>query len=290
MIFQKDRQYRIEVDVGSTKVIIENLHVTFTVSKSSDNKKNPNKANVKIYNLSLEKQRLFETPYTKVTLFAGYQGIGVLRLFSGEATIVGTEKNGADTVTEIQLDTLFTEINHKRVSKTVREGVTLRQVIESLVKEMPSVNRVVFSGTNITKGFVDGYPLVGTPYEILNEISEAFELEWQIDNDILYIEDRGTSYMLDKNKAFLISELTGMIERPYFDNVAKGRSKKDKVKKARKGLRVKILLNPAMIAGGLVKLEYGDLSGVYKIESLRHNGDFYGSAWETDLVLATEKQ
>ena len=45
MRFQKDRQYELKVGQGNgTGILIDNLHIDFSVSKSSDNKKKPNKA------------------------------------------------------------------------------------------------------------------------------------------------------------------------------------------------------------------------------------------------------
>ena len=88
---------------------------------------------------------------------------------------------------------LYTELNFKTISKTAPAGgVSVKGVIENLVKEMPDVSRVVFSGTNINKSFVDGYPMVGSPRQILNELGEAFEMEWQIDDGVMYIQDAGT--------------------------------------------------------------------------------------------------
>ena len=217
----------------------------------------------------------------------GYLETGMHRLFAGQITIAGTEKQGTETVTELQIDTLYTQMNFKTVSKTVPSGVSVRGVIESLVKELPEVSRVVFSGKNIEKTFIDGYPMVGSPRQILNLLGEALQIEWQMDDGTLYIEDAGTSYMKDNSKAFLISETSGLIERPYFDQIEKQRGKKDKLRAARKGVKMKILLNPALVAGSIIKLEYGTMTGYYKVERLIHNGEYLNNTWETELVLGT---
>ena len=286
-IYQLDRQYSLKIGKGGSGIEITGLHITFRVNKEGDNKRKTNKATIKIYNLSGEHQKYIEQPFVECALSVGYANTGLFRLFAGQITVAGTEKEGTETVTEIQLDSLYSDLNHKTVSKTAPVGVTVKGVIENLVKEMPGVSRAVFSGKNISKSFVDGYPLSGSPRQILNELGEAFQIEWQVDDGIMYIQDAGTSYMTDNSKAFKISEASGLIDRPYFNQIEKQRGKKDKLRAARNGLKLRILLNPALIAGSIVYIEYGDKTGYYKIERLTHAGEYFGNDWTTELVCGT---
>lgn len=288
MILQKDRHYSLQIGQGKGKgLLIENLHIEFTVAKSANNKKKTNKATLKIYNLSEEHQKYMEAPFVEVVLSVGYADTGLFRLFAGQVTVAGTRKEGSETVTTIQLDSLYTELNNKRVSKTTPSGTSVMGVIKSLTQEMSGVAQVVFSGQNIYKSFIDGYPLTGTPRQIMNELAEAFELEWQVDDGIMYIQDVGFSYMKDSNKAYVLSETSGLLERPYFDNIEKRRGKGDKAKEARNGVRAKILLNPTIVAGSIVRVEYGEFTGFYKVESVVHKGGMYSEDWSSDLVLGT---
>lgn len=287
-MWQKDRQYLLEVDNKSGKGLqISGLQIEFSVQKSSDSKKNPSRATVKIYNLSTQNQSYFEKPFVEVVLSVGYIGVGMNVLFAGQATIVGTSKQGADTITEVELDTLYSNLNHKRISRTTPAGVTVKSVIETTIGSMEGVTNIVFSGDNTAKSFIDGYPLTGSPREILNALSEAFDLEWNIDNGTLYVMDVGSSYTADKTKAYVLSESSGLIERPYYDNVESRRSKKDAASAKRKGVKLKILLNPMIIPGSMVKIEYAEFTGFYKVERIRHDGSFFGDNWTTELVCGT---
>lgn len=287
MKLQKDRQYELRVSDKSGKgYVIDNLHIDFTVSKSSNNKQKPNKASLRIYNLSEERQKWFETPFLEVTLLVGYVGLGMHKLFSGQITIAGTQKQGTDTVTELQLDTLYTELNGKKVSQTAPAGSSVKEIIEKVSLGM-NVVKVVYSGENIKKAFVDGYPMLGTPRQILTELAEAFELEWQVDQQFLYISDVGKSYMTDNSKAYVIGENSGLIERPYYDNIEKRRGKGDKLKEARRGVKLKVLLNPAINAGSVIKIDFGEFTGFYKVERLTHKGGIYTEEWETELACGT---
>lgn len=287
MKLQKDRQYELRVsDKNGKGYVIDNLHIDFTVNKSSNNKQKPNKASLRIYNLSEERQKWFETPFLELTLLVGYTGLGIHKLFSGQITVAGTQKQGADTVTEIQLDTLYTELNSTKISQTAPAGTSVKEIIDKVALGMDVV-KVIYSGENIKKAFVDGYPMLGTPRQVLTELAEAFELEWQVDQQFLYISDVGKSYMTDNSKAYVIGENSGLIERPYFDNIEKRRGKGDKLKEARRGVRLKILLNPAINAGSVVKIDFGEFTGLYKVERLTHKGGIYTEEWETELICGT---
>ena len=215
MIYQKDRQYSLVIgESGGAGVEITNLNISFSVSKHTNNKNKTNKANIDIYNLSHDYQTYLETTHIDVHLSVGYLDTGMRRLFAGNATIVGNRKSGSDIITSIQLDTLYDEMNFKMVSKSTPAGVSVNQIITNLVQEMDGVNRVIANGENIKKTVIDGYPMYGSPRQILNELAEAYELEWQIDDNVLYVMDGGDSYMTDNSKAFVISEVSGLIERP----------------------------------------------------------------------------
>lgn len=288
-MYQLNRQYLLFIGKrGSGEgVELSNFDISFKVSKNSDNKKKPNKAKVTIQNLSEEYQKYVEEPFVEVSLSVGYAGIGLKTLFVGQVTLASTKKDGPDIHTTLEVDTLYTTMNHKIITKTVPPGQRVETVIDAIAREIPEVTRTVFSGKNIKKSFVDGYPLTSSPRQALNELSDSFELEWQIDDTTLFISDRGDSYMTDNSKAFLISEQTGLIDRPYFDTIEKQRAKKDQVKKGRKGLELSILLNPAITAGSIVRIEYGHLTGYYKVENLVHEGATDQDKWITKLQCGT---
>lgn len=287
MKLQKDRQYELRINDKSGKgYIIDNLQIDFTVHKGSDNKKKPNKASLRIYNLSEERQKWFETPFLEMSLSVGYVGLGMYQIFAGQITIAGTQKQGTDTITELQLDTLYTELNNNKISQTASAGSSVKDIISKVALGM-NVVKVVYSGENIKKAFVDGYPMIGTPRQILTQLGEAFDIEWQVDQQFLYISDVGKSYMSDTSKAYVIGENSGLLERPYFDNIEKRRGKGDKLKEARRGVKLKILLNPAINAGSIVKIDFGEFTGFYKVERLVHKGSIFTEDWDTELICGT---
>lgn len=285
IIYQKNRAYSLifgDINTGEG-FEVTSLNVTFDVNKSSDNKNKTNNAVIEVYNLSKEKQKLLEQPYIACVFSAGFVDTEVKRLFAGQVTNATTRKSGTDSITQIQLGDSYVELNHNTLSKLVAPGKTYQDVIQELSKEIPGVSRTVFNGINIQSQVIDGYPLSGTAREMLDEISGSIDIEWQIDDGVMYIADAGGTHTDDLNTAFLISEETGMIDRPYTVSGDLRRSKADKAKKG--GVQVKILLNPSIVCGSLVKIEDDNFEGFYKVASLRSYGEYRGQPWYTELRL-----
>lgn len=289
MILQRDRNYVLVVGVpGKGEIEITGLHITFQIKKSSDNKKKGNQASVSIYNLAEDKRKVLEATNVPVRLDVGYLDTGLHELFHGESTDIVTTRRGEDIVTTVTLDAAYTGLNHRLISKLAAPGSTVEDIVRNLAISMPDVARTKFSGKGLKQKAVDGYPMSGTPRQILTELCDAFGLEWQIDSGILYVTDVVESFMTN-SQAFVINEMSGLIERPEVTEVEKQRKKGDKKKKGRKGLQIKLLLNPILQAGGLIKLEYGDLSGMYKIIDIQHEGEIYGSNWMTTITVGSKE-
>lgn len=281
----RNRAYSLvfgDIETGNGFEVTQ-LNVSFDVNKSSDNKKSVNNAILEVTNLSKEKQKLLEQPYIACVFSAGYHDAYIKRLFAGQVTYATTRQSGADVITQIQLGSAYTELNHNTLNKLVAPGKTYKDVIVSLAKEIPGVARTVFNGININSSVVDGYPLSGTARESLDEISRAINIEWQVDDGVLYVSDAGGTFTDDLNSAFVLSSDSGMIDRPYSVQGDVRRTEKDKAKKG--GVQVKILLNPEIVCGSIVKLEYPEYEGYYKVASLRSYGEYRGSDWYTDLRL-----
>lgn len=281
---QRDRQYELIIGDYQTGdgLQITDLQVQFDISKSTDNKKRTNSASIEVTNLSLDNIRLLDTDYPVAIFSAGYADTGgVKRLFSGQVTHVSTRKSGTDRVTQIQLGTGYTELNHQILSELVAPGQTVKDVVEAIRKNLPGVSRGVYNGTNLNNEIIYGYPLMGTPKEMLDELAEKYQLDTQIDDDVLYVHNNDRAATENFQQAYVISKYTGLIETPYRVSGDRRRSKKDKAKKP--GIQMKILLNPDIKAGDIIYLEDTLITGWLKVDSLRHTGGWRSSSWYTEI-------
>lgn len=290
MNLQKDRKYQLIVGdyKNGNGLLIENLQVTFDISKSSDNKNKTNSAAIEIYNLSDESLKILDTDYPAAVFSVGYSQIGIKQVFAGQVSLVTTHKSGTDRVTQLRLGTSYTELNHNLLSQLTSPGRTVKDVFEDIRKALPGVSRGVYNGTNLNNQVLYGYPLMGTPKEMLNELSEKYQVDWQIDDEVLYAHDKDRANDENFQQAYVISKYSGLIENAYRATLKSDRSTKDEVKK--QGVQWRMLLNPDIKAGSIVKLEDTLIQGWYRVDSLRHFGGFRDNDWFTEVqASAIEK-
>lgn len=283
MIRQANRLYRLTIGNYQTGegLLIDQLQVTFDISKSTDNKNRTNSAAIEVTNLSEDHLKILDTDYPAAVFEAGYlDSGGVKRLFSGQVTNVSTRKSGTDLVTQITMGTGYTELNHETLSEFVPPGVDVKEAIEKL-RVAIGADRGVYNGTNLNSELVSGYPLSGTPKEMLDEMAEKYQLDWQLDDGVLYVHDNDRPATEQFQLAYVLSTFTGIIDRPYRVSGDRRRSKKDKAKKP--GMQMKILLNSNIKAGDIIRIDDGLMKGWYKVDSLRHSGGWRSESWYTEI-------
>lgn len=313
--YQKDRVYSLVVGDKEDAVEINNLQIKFSVTKTSSNADKKNKATVEIYNLSESRRKALEKDYVQVELRVGYAELEMETLFTGQVVNISnsrvhkilSKKDGANVVTKLEIDELYTSLNHSLKSKIVPEGSTVREVILSLISDIPEVTRHEMNGNAIERVVEDGYPIHGAPKSVLDNLSKTYDIEWSIDSGVLYVSDRFKSYMKDTSKVPLIGQMSGLIEAPEFVSSGEKRKRqsvkvnttsgdtadvepsqeaKKKGNTRKDSLKMKILLNPALIAGSIFKLDFGDLTGYYKIDEVTHKGDFRGRDWYSEIMCS----
>lgn len=282
---QRNRVYQLIVGdsrSGNAFEITNQLQVTFDISKSVNNKKRTNSAAIEIYNLSPEQLKVLDTDYTAASFSVGYLDTGSLkRVFGGQVNHVSIRKNGTDVICQLQLGSGYTELNHEIISEIVPPGKTVKEVAETIRKALPGVSRGVYNGTNLNNEILYGYPLMGSPKEMLDQLGDKYALDWQVDDDVLYVKNNDRANNENFNEAYVISAYTGLIENAYRVSGDRKRSKKDKAKKP--GVQFKILLNPDIVAGDIIRLEDTFITGWFRVDSLRHTGGWRSRSWFTEV-------
>ena len=135
MKLQRSRRYKLTIGNYETGdgVLIEDLQVTFDISKSTNNKNRTNSASIEVYNLSEANVKLLDTDYPAAVLEAGYQDTtGVRRIFAGQVTHVGTRKSGTDTITQITMGSGYTTLNHQLLSEFAPVGTDIKMCLKRL--------------------------------------------------------------------------------------------------------------------------------------------------------------
>lgn len=280
---QINRWYELTIGDGKTfeaVTITPPIGLSFSVEKSSTALRKQNTGQIEVYNLPESTLKVLQGDYPVAFLKVGYEKGDIITILKGEVISVDTRKQGVDKVTQILIGSGYVEINHKVVKAVIPEGKSVKEVITTLQKEMTGISKGVYSGFNIHKKVLYGYPITGTPRETLDNLSRTYHLDYQIDNDTLYVHDAdGTT---DENYALapVIDESSGLIDLPYDTKVNVGKAKKSIDNKA--GVHFKILLNPTLQAGSIVRIESETITGWFKISDLKHYGGNRQNDWYTE--------
>lgn len=241
------------------------LQLTFNVDKSSDNKHNRgNSASIEIYNLSPDQEQFLESRFLEAELHVGYaNGEGLKLLAKGNLTECSTIKRGTDTITQMVIGEGYVNLTQARLSRNLSPGQTVKDVVDAIVDNMPGVSRGPIVGTNLNSPIIHGWRLSGTPKEELDKLTRAYNLEYNITNDVLTVTDFNGPSSKTTVDVPVISEATGMIDQPFRITEKSRVSGKDK--RARPGVQVKVLLDAGYLPSRVIKLEYKDYTGFYRI-------------------------
>jgi len=282
-----DREYSLEIGDSATGdgISINNLQVQFQIKKSVNNKDKVDKCSLKVYNLSDESLTFLQTDYPVAIFSCGYAG-SLVRLFYGEVIDAATVKNGTDRITTIDLSPSFSELTHKIISELVPEGGNIEDALEA-VRKTTSIAKGVYKGKNLESEVIYGYPLTGTPRQMFNQIANAYNLQWKVESNTLYINDSNTVESTDTQSAPIISPTSGLIDRPYPMTGSDTDSSEDVNKKL--GVKFVALLNPTVTPGSLVRVDYKDESEFYRVEEIEFKGDYRGRDWIMTCVCSKRK-
>lgn len=287
---QRDRRYQLDIGDYQTGdgLRITDLQMRFDITKSADNKRTGNGGTVEVYNLSRHTLGKLETEFLSCTLDLGYRDTGIATILTGNVTETRTVKQGPDQVTQFILGEGYTALNHQRLKALVAPGKTMLDVIEEIRKQMPGVARGAYVGTNLSNPVIYGYPLNGSPRELLDRFARANKLEWRVDNGALYVNEENGLISKDTIEAPVISFETGLVDIPYYASGAT--DKLDTNPRRRTGVQFKALLNPSVTVGKMIKLESlvseGQLDGFYRVNDIRFYGDYRGNDWYMDCMCA----
>ncbi len=286
MITDLQRNRIFQLIVGDYKtgegVLIEDLQVSFDISKSSNNKDRTNSAAIAIYNLDPQTLALLDTDYPTTSFSVGYEDTGTFQqIFKGQVTNIVTRKSGTDVITQLQMGSKYTQLNHTLVSKLVAPGKSREDALQEFVTTL-GAERGVFNIPEKQQALLYGYSMSGTPKESLDEFCSKYGYDWQIEDDVLYVHANDRANTENFQLAYVISEETGLVETAYRETAKVRKSKKDKAKKP--GVVWKSLLNPDIKAGDIVKLEDTLIQGYFKVDKLKHFGGWRENTWYTECT------
>lgn len=255
---------------------VKNLRIGFHVKKSLS--KEPNTAEIKLFNLNEDTRHKMQAKGTPFILSAGYEGsIGVI--FSGKTRTVDHVRDGADWVTHIKSGDGETAYQFQRFSKSYGPGTSIRQVITECAAALalnPGNLQAALAQPlrgNVTQ-FVHGYTAHGNAIDILDRLLKSAGFTVSVQNGALQVL-RGSQPV--QAQAVLLTPATGLVGSPEHATPEK--------KGSAPRLKLESLLQPQIVCGGLVAVRAEQVNGTYRVENLEHVGDTHSSEWLTKMEL-----
>lgn len=292
-----DRTYRLLVGKKGQSQgveITDSLRIQFDIEKTA--KKNPNKSTIKVYNLRKETRAEFEKPDTRVVLYAGYKDeAGAILIFQGSVSYAWSRKDGPDLITEFELGDGATEIRDTTISVGYGKGIKSTQVLNDVSKQMGLP--LTLPNNAPTRVWNNGLSFHGPARTLLDKVTKGTNLEWSIQNGNLQVIENG---MVTTRQGILISQSSGMIGSPERERLAKAHTHaKDKGKTVGQpiiepdydGWKVKSLLMPTLNPGDRIQLEALFVTGIYRIEEIKHQGDSDATGdWQSELRVVDPRK
>ena len=286
-----DRVYRLVVGRPGHKgiEIVPPLRIKFDVSK--DTSETPNQIKISIWNLSPQTREAIVEPDNVAALYAGYgQENGALLLAYGTVLEGASSFSGSDIITELEVLDGFAQIRDTVVSLGCGPGVRARLIVEDIAKQMGL--QLVMAEDVPDRVWQNGFSYYGAARVALHKVVQGTGLEYSIQNGELQVLARcGTT----PRKGVVLaadSGLVGVPERVRQSAREKSASKDGTAKpvgserQQADGWRVTSLLLPSLNPGDLLKLESRLVVDWFRVESLRHTGDWAGSGhWQTAIEL-----
>lgn len=270
---------------GSGTVIAPPMQLTFEVDK--DVKEEANVHTIRIYNLKEATRKAIERPGLSAILRAGYDDEqGAVLMAAGSVVDAYSRRDGADMLTEIRVADGYTELRDTAVSLSYPAGVSSATIVKAIASAMGLTLNMPDSLAART--WAHGFSYYGTARVALHKVCRGAGQEWSVQNQTLQVvATNGTT----ARSAVVLNASSGLIGSP--ERTRDGAREKAKVKgktivsaeQQRDGWRVRSLLLPWINPGDPVVMQSDSLTGTWRVDSVKHTGDYYGDDWTTELEL-----
>lgn len=253
-------------------VEITDLRMAFKIEKKLQ--KNPNTAEITLYNLAPQSRALCEKKPLHVRLDAGY-GTNVHRLWVGDMTFSSSRFDTVDWITVIEVANGERAYNHARISRSYRKSESNQlDIVNDVAKSMEmSVHAPPEVSDELRKKTIQkGVAVRGPSRTVLDRVLKEQGLEWSIQDNVIQILK---PEQLRADQAHLINQSNGLIGTPEYNAPKKPGEKAV--------LKCRMLLHAGLVPGQKIKLESETISGIFRLEAVTHTGDTFGGDYYSDI-------
>lgn len=276
MTENKDRRWELEVFVegtGSSKIIptpgtaaVKTPQILFEITQGIS--RGMDLATITLVNMNPSTRGYLKQDNLKIILRAGYeQSMGLI--FAGQVARRGVRtstvytKDDTDGVLVIEAGSGEIALQETRFDKSYQRGVTNLQILRDIAASLGVILRD--ESVIPLQTYSTGWASSGKASAALDALANDIQSTWTLQNDTLLMMPPD---IFSPQSAALISSETGLVGR---------------VVETVNGVEFKTLLDPRLRPGrSCVVNALGIKNGKYRLDKVKHSGDFRGDTWHTD--------
>lgn len=286
------RQISLKIGNDTEAIDLSELRIRFSVRRGTIS--TPNTADIRVYNVSAETARKSQLKeFGRVVLQAGYAGnYGVI--FDGTIKQV---RRGRESQTDTYLDITAADgdsaYNWSVINMSLAAGSTAQDHLKAAVQAMEGRGVTMGdSGTLSTNKLPRGKVMFGLTRDVLDNLGRTQDVSWSIQDGKMTLIPN-TAYL--PGDAIVVNYQTGMVGLP---------------EQTQNGVNVRMLLNPSVKIGRLLKIDNASIQkvrydpsqlqeaevvkqkiqndlnadGLYKVLIADSYGDTRGNEWYTEVI------
>lgn len=235
--------------------------------------KDPNSANVTIYNLSDKTRKELQKEKIKLLIEVGYVN-NISKIFEGDITFSQSKYTETEWITSVQCGDGVQKFKSARINKSFKGPIKVGEVLKEAAKELgfniDSIQEQIKNGSirGALTEFANGIVLSGKGEQQLDKILKSMGYSWSIQSGQLQLLGPKDTV---NNDAILLNHETGMIGSPEIGE---------------KGfIKVRSLIQPNLLPGNKIKIESknNEIDGFFRVEKSTFSCDTWGDNWYVDL-------
>ena len=269
-------------------VSLKDHQITFDIRKTK--KGSPNKSYVEIRNMSPKTLSYLSNQQglkPAVILSAGYGGKNI-EIFRGQLESYTDRKEGNERVTRLLLSDGAENTREANSVRSYRKGTPVNKIVSDLLSDMgvpKAGGGVLLDPDNIVTK--KALYLSGRTSDGLDRVSRSTLgklADWSIIDMHAYF--LGEDETLPPIQVVPLSDKSGLIGSPVVKDDTAGQPtyKSTGSQTSKSNIKLRTLLNGALIPLRGITLDSKEYKGVYKIVDLRHRGSFEGSQWYSEIT------
>lgn len=281
------RVYRLEVGNDSDVIVFNGFpdkvsypaQIEFSVDQTPNSERSY--AEITVYGVMKERRRAIYEEFDSVRLVAGWKD-GFSNVFEGAIENVSLGRDSVDSTITLYCQSAVKEWPTAYINKSFGKGSSYLSIVREIASTFAIPVEFVGDFSSLPKA-INGYAVSQDSKSALRSLSNSFDFEWLIENNKMIIAKNG--YYRDSTEVFKYSAVTGLIGSPEI---------------TQKGVDINALLNPFIrpwdrfeveaVTGNLTfngiyyfKFPGTNGKGEHSVVSLKHEGNFYGSKWQTRI-------